>query len=161
MTRINVAFVVAIVVAFTATITEADDYIYSGIGNGQWTRVGQLKTQYRDRAILCVDGVCGTFPCSACHEQFVDPKRYTGDVTQSHVLSYYPKAKLVLAEFQNVKIGSFVVTQLREGLVMQDPERRRFGLPTDAFIVKGRDGQPAFITYSGNTVPKLITTTSR
>jgi len=139
----------------TAVTAVADTYIYT-VGFFGINQEGRIAGG-TDSAILCGGGLCiPIVNCNACHSQPADQTRYAKDPETKHLKIHYPKAALRLAESQQITIGSTVVRRVKGVLVVQEPKGPRFQLPPDAYVVKGKDGKPAFITYLGSKPPQPI-----
>lgn len=141
---------------FTAFKAAADTYIYEVGFFGNINQVGRVSGG-TDSAILCGGGLCiPIINCNACHTQPADQKRYAKDKENSHQKIHFPKAALQLGEGQQTTMGATLVKRMKGILVVQEPKGARFPLPADAYVVKGKDGKPAFITYLGSKPPQPI-----
>jgi hypothetical protein len=144
----------AIPAIFTAVNAAADTYIYDIGFFGNINQVGRVAGG-EDSAILCGGGLCiPIVNCNACHTQPADQTRYAKEKENSHPKIHFPNAALRLGEGQQAKLGSILVTRTKGLLTLQDPQGRRFQLPPDAYLVKGKDGKPLFITYTGARPPQ-------
>ncbi|MCC7461035.1 MAG: hypothetical protein IT480_01095 [Gammaproteobacteria bacterium] len=152
------AILVAAVVlaASSAVMVSADTYIYTW-GSGGWNQEGRTDDDNPDSAIICRAGTCARLPnCSACHGQPVDQDRYLKDPENRHQMVYFPQATLRLGEGQRISLGSLMVRRLKGTLIVWDQKGPRFQLPPDAYVVQGKDGKPAFITYLGSKPPQPV-----
>ncbi len=151
-----VIFAMAMLATFTTFKAAADTYIYEIGFWGNVTPVGRVSGG-TDSAILCGGGQCiPIVNCNACHTSPPDQKRYAKDKENTHHTIYFPKAALQLREGQQITVGSILVTRLKGILAVQEPKGTQFRLPADAYVVKGKDGKPAFITYRGSNLPQPI-----
>ncbi|MDO9119850.1 MAG: hypothetical protein Q7U39_17980 [Nitrospira sp.] len=154
--RRTILLALAILAIFTAVKAAADTYIYEVGFFGNIKQVGRVSGG-SDSAILCGGGQCiPIVNCNACHTQPADQKRYAKDKENSHQKIHFPKAALQIREGQQATMGSALVTRIKGILVIQEPKGARFPLPADAYLVKGKDGKPAFITYVGSRPPQPI-----
>ena len=48
------------------------------------------------------------------------------------------------------------MTRVKGELIVQDPQEWQFQLPPDAYMVRGRDSKPTFITYMGSQPPQPL-----
>ncbi len=115
-----------------------------------------IYTKDGQRSFKCVAGDCMLARCGFCHSNRVDMDAYAMGSADKHSTVYYPRAKLALSDSQKVKFGTIVVSQSGGKLYLHDSTGRKFQLPTGAIIVNGRDGKPAFLTYSGDVAPTLV-----
>jgi len=154
--RKPILLAVAMLAIGTAVKAAADTYIYEVGFLGNINQVGRVSGG-TDSAILCGGGQCiPIVNCNACHTQPADQKRYAKDKENSHHKIHFPKAALQLGEGQQATMGSTLVKRMKGILVVQEPKGARFPLPADAYVVKGKDGRPAFITYLGSKPPQPI-----
>lgn len=144
-----------LVVVLSAVVAIADTHYYVQTGNG-WKKAGR-QTVNGESAVLCFDGgICMQTQCSACHSQPMDQNRYATEEGLKHQRIHYPKAALRLGEGQKTALGSILATNAKGKLILQDQTGLRFQLPSDAYVVMGKNGRPAFITYGGESPPQLV-----
>ena len=145
-----------LVVALTAALG-ADIFIYELQGDGSAKRVGRVTDGGPDSATVCVLGGCSIgIRCSSCHTQAVDERKLAGDREGRHLSKHFPANALALREGQKANLGTGIVTRVNGQLVLQDSKGRKVTFPPDALLVKGRDGQPIFISYKGSMPPPML-----
>ncbi|MBA5865972.1 MAG: hypothetical protein GDA67_04650 [Nitrospira sp. CR1.3] len=148
--------VFALLAIFSAVKAAADTYIYDIGFFGNINQVGRVSGG-SDSAILCGGSLCVPIVnCNACHTQPADQKRYAKEKENSHQKIHFPNAALRLGEGQQAKLGSILVSRTKGVLTLQDPKGQQFQLPPDAYVVRGKDGNPLFITYMGAKPPQIL-----
>jgi hypothetical protein len=139
----------------TATLG-ADTFIYNWTIHEGTTPHGRQRGGGPDTAIVCIYGNCDTWSCNSCHTKPVDERKLVEDREGKHLSKYFPAAAVPLREGQVASRNGNAVTRTGGRLVFQDAKGRKWTFPPDALLVKGRDGQPVFITYPGSIAPAAV-----
>jgi hypothetical protein len=94
--------------------------------------------------------------CDYCHTGTADRAAFARDKEARHSRIHFPRMEVFVGEGQKVSLGRLSLTRSSGRLEAVNASGRRVRFPADARVVRGLDGRPALVAYSGTQKPVRV-----